>query len=354
MKLTATNLGKGKRLNRGKIIGAIMMIGFSAAAAAESICPISNPSCNEPAWEIYCASLIPKGIPCTAATFSEGIRYGTPSTMTLPAVPAYTAAGWGNTHAAVATNFGAVQLSNFQTNPSIDSQMTNIDPGTMAQLSVEIWRLAPSDVAGIYVAAAQRLSAANLAKMRAAFGPTMDAYIADNTPAAVLAQYSAITPYPALPYSQYSGTPFPPASDMTYTDLYLNAYTSEQNQTQQVAAQSAILYGQIRFGDKGFLTTLGRFIAGPTGQAVMAIFTVVSAIDSEWPSQLADAGKALVKYCGDDSCGYETTTLTPPSVIPTPTPAVVPPDPDPSAQDVPVPAASGGNLQSTPLNDGVL
>ena len=350
MKLTATKLGKEKRLNRGKIIGAIMMLGFSAAAVAESVCPISNPSCNEPSWEIYCASLIPKGIPCTAATFDSGIRYGTPSTITQPAIPAYTAAGWGNTHAAVATNFGAVQLSNFQSNPSIDSQMTNIDPGTMAQLSVEMWRLAPSDVAGVYVAAAQRLSAANLAKMRAAFGPTMDAYIADDTPAAVLAQYTAITPYPALPYSYYSGTPFPASSDMTYTDLYLDAYTSAQNLNQQVAIQQAIQYGQIRFGDKGILTTLGRLLLGPEGAAAAWIINIAMSADPEWASQLADAGKALVKYCGDDSCGYETTPLPPPSVIPTPTPAVVPPDP--SAQDVPLPGnPGGGNMESMPVDD---
>jgi hypothetical protein len=191
MKITTTKWGKEKRLNGGKIVGAIMMIGFSAAAVAAQTCPESDPGCNNPPpWQVYCQSitlLVQQGVPCTAATFAAGIRYGTAGTTTLPAVPAYTAAGWGNSHAAVATNFGAVQLANFQSSAAINSQMANIDPGTMAQLSVEMWRLAPSDVAGVYVAAAQRLSAANLAIMRAAFGPTMDAYIADYTPAAVLA-----------------------------------------------------------------------------------------------------------------------------------------------------------------------
>jgi hypothetical protein len=338
------------------------MTGFSAAAMAVNKCPISDPGCNNPPpWQTYCqgiTSLVQEGVPCAAATYAAGIRYGTQATNTQPVVPAYTAAGWGNSHAAVATNFGAVQLANFQSSAAIDSQMANIDPLTMAQLSVEMWRLAPSDVPGVYVAAAQRLSAANLAKMRAAFGPTMDAYIADYTPAAVLAQYGAITPYPVLPYSYYSGTPFPPASDMTYTDLYLDAYTSAQSQTQQVAVQMAIQYGQIRFGDKGILNTLGRALLGPEGAAVAWIIGIAQSADPNWASQLAQAGAAVWGACqAAQGCGYPSylpppsISISPPMLMPTPTPAVVPPDPDPTAEDVPLPETGGGNRNTIPVCD---
>jgi hypothetical protein len=90
------------------------MTGFSAAALAANQCPPNDPSCVPSPWVTYCQPLVADGVPCTEATFDEGIRYGTPGTITQPAVPAYTAAGWGNSHAAVATNFGAVQLANFQ------------------------------------------------------------------------------------------------------------------------------------------------------------------------------------------------------------------------------------------------
>jgi hypothetical protein len=363
MKLVPKESRERKSTIRGKLVATIMMTSFSVVAVAANPdinkCPPQNPDCNDPPpWLTYCQSittLVQEGVPCTAATYAAGIRYGTKSTITQPASPAYTAAGWGNSHAAVATNFGAVQLANFQSNAAIDSQMTNIDPATMAQLSVELWRLAPSDVPDVYIAAAQRLSAANLAKMRAAFGTTMDAYIADYAPATVLQQYSVITPYSALPFSHYSGTPFPPSSDMTYTDLYLNAYTSGQNQNQQVSVQKAVAYGQFRFRDKSILTTLGRSLMNPEGVALAWLFSVATSADPEWASQLVQAGKDMLAACeAPPYCGYRTyipnPALPPPIVVPLPVPESVPPDPDPTSEDVPVPESGGGNRDSVPFD----
>jgi hypothetical protein len=143
---------------------------------------------------------------------------------------------------------------------------------------------------------------------------------------------------------------------MTYTDLYLDAYTSGQNQNQQVAVQKAIQYGQIRFGDKGALATLGRFLIGPEGAALAWIVSIATSADPDWADQLAQAGKAVFATCQiTQGCGYPSylppAGLAPPVVVPTPTPAVVPPDPDPSAQDVPLPEGGGGNRDSVPVGD---
>ena len=277
----------------------LLMLMASGSAWAGALCnppdakgKVSDADCGLPPWVVYC-STIGLGLPCNERIYNQGLRYGAPSQATIPAVAPFSTVGWGFSHAEVAQKFGAVQVHNFQTNPDLDAQFNQIDPGTLSQLSSEIMRLAPSTAPQIFTAAATRLNAGNLVKMRSAFGPSMDPYIAAYAPPAVLAAYRAVPRYPALPFSYYSGAPLPLMSDMTLEDLYLDAFTAGSNETQTIAVQKAVYYTVVVFHDKAQASGLSKIgnVLGPISGAISFFMAIADHVDPNWYQELTAAIK---------------------------------------------------------------
>jgi hypothetical protein len=119
-------------------------------------------------------------------------------------LPAKSTPRWGQTKAQVGQFFAYNILLNFETNANLDSMVTGMDNFMIARLSTE---LAANDVSGytysIMMYAGEKLSAANLHRVQAAFGPTEFAIAFKYAPAAIQAQYNATAMVEPLPLSEY-------------------------------------------------------------------------------------------------------------------------------------------------------
>jgi hypothetical protein len=158
---------------------------------------------------------------------------GTYNTTAGP-LPASTQ-NWGTTAVAIQSNFAANLYANFEANPALDAMFANMDSGMLARMSTE---LAANDTAGytpyILARAATQLSAANLSKLRSAFGPTLVNAAIAYAPAAVQSAYNSTPAAAAVPISEYYYSlgyarlvELDPADGMFGTDVWLLAYTSQ-------------------------------------------------------------------------------------------------------------------------------
>jgi hypothetical protein len=167
------------------------------------------------------------GYVCPPAT-KTFVYVGTTTIVTQPA----NNISWGTTEASIFANFASTIYSNFTTNTQLNAMITAADNFMLGRLSTE---LAAHDTAGytplILQAAAAQLSAAQLSRLRSAFGPTLVNAAVAYAPAAVQSAYYATPIATPLPLSQYfyavTGMPRMAELDSMYMyDLFLDAYTS--------------------------------------------------------------------------------------------------------------------------------
>ncbi len=139
----------------------------------------------------------------------EYISVFTPIVMGVPkmvsiapgSVPA-TMPAIGTTDAAINANFPTVILWIFQHNAGINTQISNLPDAWLAQLSHDYYVATGGNITPLMNQAAMVLSAANLARWRAAFGVTVtNNAVSSYAPASVQLAYSTLT-YPMIQHSQ--------------------------------------------------------------------------------------------------------------------------------------------------------
>jgi hypothetical protein len=149
-------------------------------------------------------------------------------------LPAAAAPAWGTSPAQVQALFPYNMLLNFAENPNLDAMVSGMDNLMIARLSTE---LAAHDVAGysysVMAYAGERLSAANLHRIAAAFGPGLFSTAVAYMPAATLAAYNASAATPPLFLSAYwsalnpaAAAASPATGDLWLYDLLLDEYTA--------------------------------------------------------------------------------------------------------------------------------
>lgn len=220
-----------KTINRLSI-GLLALLGCVSMQSAHAQCPLYNPYLGTQTI-----------IPCWGWQQAPA-----PKPVVLPA---FKPLALGTTAAVIKGNFAENFLYFVETNPNLNTLITNGGPVIVARLSTELKAL---DAAGhtfyILAYAAEKLSAVNLRLLQSAFGPAaMTAAMAYATPA-VRAAYNALPVRAPLRYSQYSvstGGILPPY-DLTQRhlyDLFLLQYFSA-NDTPTIAVHKAVIYMQVR------------------------------------------------------------------------------------------------------------
>jgi hypothetical protein len=140
----------------------------------------------------------------------------------------------GNTDATMRAQFPGAFLYTVQNNPSIDTNFAAMDDLTLATLSHEYYANSGGNVAPLLNVLATRLSAANMLRVRSAFGSAATgAAVAAHASLAVQAKYfSAPEVLPLLrSHSAYQamGVTYTPSPQITMglTDIYLEFYAVE-------------------------------------------------------------------------------------------------------------------------------
>jgi hypothetical protein len=227
--------------------GLLLAILFATLPASAVVSPGDGGS-----YYAYCRAYWNQNLPCNAAMYENGAGYLGGSALPNVTTSAYTPGNWGSTNAEIQANFPGEIVANFTANPAINAQVTAMQSTMAAMLSTEMTRLDPGNVhrPALYLAAAQHLSAENIALMRSAFGPAMDPYIEENAPALVLATYHTLPVYSptylSIYYYNTIGTaPLVSPSTTAPYDTFLMAYTSASDSV-PVALRKTATYLQVR------------------------------------------------------------------------------------------------------------
>jgi hypothetical protein len=277
-------------MKTAKFLALFALLICSAAARAQTI-----PTCTT-SFELY-GSWYSFPYPCFYLVNKPSVPI---------ALPAGAAPAWGTTEAQVQALFPYNMLVNFSENPNLDAMVSGMDDVMIARLSTE---LAANDVSdytySIMAYAGERLSAANLHRLAAAFGPQVFATALAYMPAGTLAAYNAApSPAPSL-LSEYwaqlnpAAAPSAPSIGARYLyDLFLNAYTAGAGgpPAQALAAASRYVNAQIKmsFAEAvGFIAAVvGLYESATRGGAVADAWNAASDCfawykDNQFPSQAA-------------------------------------------------------------------
>jgi hypothetical protein len=163
----------------------------------------------------------------------------------LPGSPSF-----GTTKAAVHTQFAAVILYNFQNNTSLNGQISQMAQIELARLSRQYYIESNGNMAPLLAVAAQKLTAANLILIAAAFGQAnVDAAVAAYAPAATKATYGASSRMAIMDRSQarfvamgISGVTASPNLDMTLYEIFLDYLTAGTDTTVAAALAQTSSY----------------------------------------------------------------------------------------------------------------
>jgi len=198
-------------MNLAKFLILMLWVGASAPSwAAGPALPGKHTGCME--HPAMCWEFIPVG----------------PTLVSLPGKPT---PAWGRTIAEIPTLFAHTILVNFETNKSLNAMITGMDNVMLARLSTE---LKAHDTQGdtplILEYAARQLSAANLHRLEAAFGPSLVGSALAYAPAAVQASYADTPNIAPLFLSAYwwalGNTSTDNSGQLYLYDIFLDSYTA--------------------------------------------------------------------------------------------------------------------------------
>jgi hypothetical protein len=210
-------------------------------------------------------------VPTSAIPLCNGVAcYKMVSNPKIPInLPAAATPNWGVTVAQAQSFMPSTVYLNFLNNPNIDLAVTSLGDVELARLSTE---LARNDVSGytysIMMYAAEKLSAANLHRLQAAFGPTVFATALAYMPAATRAAYNASAAYAPIPLGVYWNSlnpslaaSAPSPGDAYLYDLLLDEKTASAGETTTVAVTHVSRYVNARI-KVAPLVVIGLVIAG--------------------------------------------------------------------------------------------
>jgi hypothetical protein len=197
-----------------------------------------------------CGPVVPTCSYKGVAVACSSLTFPYQSTSSVP-LPAKTSPAWGTSVAQIPLLFAGVIYSNFQkaTAANLNAMVTGMDDYMLARLSTE---LKAHDTSGltpyILATAAEKVSAANLHRLAASFGPAPIAAALNFAPAAVKMAYGSTTLAPTpQPLSAYwwslgKGAGVVDSSDMYLYDLVLDSYTAGAGGPTTSAVQDATRY----------------------------------------------------------------------------------------------------------------
>lgn len=190
--------------------------------------------------------------PLCVAIQSGYITFYSAGTITSVAInPLPYAPYKGTTATAIHSQFPKVILYNFTYSPSINTTIAGMQDIYLARLTRQYYIETGGNVAPLLRIAAIRLTAANLARVRASMGQAAtDAAVNTYATATVKATYFATAPHPVIRRSEAmylsmgikSVTPAPNL-DMTLYEIFLDYYTAGETSAAAALASTATYAG---------------------------------------------------------------------------------------------------------------
>lgn len=215
------------------------------------------------------------------------------------AIPGEVPPNYGTTPAEVGTLFESTILANFENSPNLDAMVSGMDDMMLARLSTELVAHQHPSAYGDYTTYVlvdimmNRLSAANLHRMAAVFGPNYFWGMQWLYPARpdMVAAYNALpapVPYPLGQWWVSQGNALPIFGDLYLYDLFLDYYTASAGGDPAVAAQQMARYVRRKINGG-----LYDFVVG--GAAILGLYFAMEA-NPDWQTAAAQL-EADVKLC---------------------------------------------------------
>jgi hypothetical protein len=248
---------------------------------------------------------------------------GVPISLPAAAVP-----DWGTTPAQILALYPYNQLLNFARNQNLDAMVTSMDNSMIAHLST---LLAAHDVSNytysIMAYAGERLSAANLHRLEAAFGPALFATALAYSPASTRAAYNAtpmIAPLLLSAYWAQSNPAAPPIGDAWAYALLLNEVTASAGESSMSAFAAVARYVQEKINNVALVgISLGAAFLAVYNNPQMQIY--LNQLAAWW---VAEGQAALAASWSTGGFSPERTSA---GMIITINPSLAPPPIDPGA-----------------------
>lgn len=227
---------------------------------------------------------------------------------TAVAIPGEVPPNYGSTPAEVGTLFESTILANFENNPNLDAMVSGMDDLMLARLSTELAAHTQPSAYGdftTYILAdimMNRLSAANLHRMAAVFGPSYFwgmQWLYPPRPDLVAAYNALPAPVPARLGQWWVslGHFFPSVGDSYLYDVFLEYYTAGPGGDRAVAAEQMARYVRRKINGGA----LFDFVIG--GATLLSLYYAMKA-DPDVQALMTDLSDSLQACAADvTDCG---------------------------------------------------
>jgi hypothetical protein len=248
-----------------------------------------------PPWMVYCTPYMAANLPCSYQTYVDYLNGKIPAykpqpkTLPVGTAPAYTPGPLGATANEMFSAFSANVLKAFETNKNINVQFSTMQSSMLATLSTLLPRSDPTHAyeGTILKLAAAKLSPSNLVRLREAFGPAVDVYVADFSPPSNAAQYAAVKPQFPLAWSGYYysynkiSAPAIPGMVPGYTAVFLEMFLLG-NDPPQMALHKALTYIQVQTKQIEGAAPILQVVGWVVGIGLPVLITYISAVDPDF------------------------------------------------------------------------